>query len=53
MAKGTPGAFACALNYEAAVEDGITEMDFFEKEKARMPASVFSMEYDSIFLGST
>lgn len=53
MAAGIPGAFACALDYHAAIEDKITDESFFEKERARMPASVFDMEYGSIFLGAT
>ena len=53
MAAGAPGAFACALDYNAAIHDGITDKEFFEKEKARMPQSVFDMEYGSIFLGAT
>lgn len=53
MSKGTPGAFACALDYHAAIDDGITESDYFDKERARMPMSVFQMEYGTIFLGAT
>lgn len=53
MGKGVPGSFACALNYEAAIDDGITDPEYFEKERARMPAAVFAMEYDSIFQGAT
>lgn len=53
MSKGTPGAFACALDYHAAIGDGITDAEYFEKERARMPASVFQMEYGTIFLGAT
>ena len=52
MAKGTPGAFACALDYNAAAANGITDMDFFMKEKERMPSSVFDMEYGSKFIGA-
>ena len=52
MAKGTPGAFACALDYNAAAANGITSMDFFMKEKERMPALVFDMEYGSKFVGA-
>lgn len=52
MAKGTPGAFACALDYNAAAANGITDMDFFKKEKERMPAAVFDMEYGSKFIGA-
>lgn len=53
MAKGDPGAFACALDYQAAIDDGITDAAFFEGERARMPASIFDMEYGSIFIGSS
>ena len=53
MAKGTPGAFACALDYNAAAANGITDIDFFLKEKERMPALVFDMEYGSMFVGVT
>ena len=53
MAKGTPGAFACALDYRAAAANGITDMDFFMKEKERLPALVFDMEYGSRFIGAT
>lgn len=53
MSKGNRNAFACALDFHAAIDDGITDADYFEKERARMPASVFQMEYGSIFLGAT
>lgn len=53
MAKGTPGAFACALDYNAAAANGITEMSYFVKERERMPALVFDMEYGSKFIGET
>lgn len=52
MAKGTPGAFACALDYNAAAANGITDMDFFLKEKERMPDSTFQIEYGSKFIDS-
>lgn len=51
MARGDTGCFACALDYNAAVENGITDMEFFEKEKKRMPDATFQMEYGTIFLG--
>ena len=51
MAKGDPGAFACALDYNAAAANGITDMSFFEKEKEKMPSTTFDMEYGSIFIG--
>lgn len=53
MGLGSPGAYACALDYHAAIGDGITDAEFFEKERARMPASVFMMEYGTIFMGAT
>lgn len=52
MAKGSRTAFACALDYKAASANGITEMDFFLKQKEKLPASVFAMEYESIFVGA-
>lgn len=52
MAKGEKGYFACAFDYTAAVSNGITDAEFFEKERARMPESTFMLEYGSIFLGS-
>ena len=52
MAQGNPGAFACALSYEAAIGDGITDEKFFMEEKARMSSQVFDMEYGSIFVGA-
>lgn len=52
MAKGDRSVFACALDYRAAAANGITDMDFFMKEKERMPALVFDMEYGSKFVGA-
>lgn len=52
MAQGNTGAFACALSYEAAIGDGITDEKFFMEEKARMSSQVFDMEYGSIFVGA-
>ena len=52
MAKGEPGAFACALDYRAAAANGITDMDFFMKEKEKMPDATFQVEYGSKFIGS-
>lgn len=52
MAKGTPGAFACALDYRAAAANGITDMEFFMKEKERMPDATFQIEYGSKFIDS-
>ena len=52
MAKGDRTVFACALDYQAAAANGITDMEFFLKEKARMPDLIFQMEYGSKFIGS-
>lgn len=53
MAAGSKGSFACALDYRAAAANGITEMAFFEKERERMPALIFEMEYGSKFVGES
>ena len=53
MARGEPGAFACALDYRAAAANGITDMEFFMKKKAELPQSVFDKEYGSKFIGAT
>lgn len=53
MAKGEPGAFACALDYHVPIDEGITEASFFEKERKRMPQPIFDMEYGSIFIGAS
>ena len=52
MAKGDRSVFACTLDYNTAAENGITKMDFFMREKARLPASVFDMEYGTKFIGA-
>jgi hypothetical protein len=52
MAKGDYSSFACALDYMCAVGNGITDLEFFEKEKSRMPEATFDMEYGTIFLGN-
>ena len=52
MAKGDRTVFACALDYRAAAANGITDMDFFIKEKERMPDAIFQMEYGSKFMGA-
>lgn len=52
MARGNKRAFACALDYHAAVQNGITDLEYFMSEKATMPAVVFDMEYGSIFVGA-
>lgn len=52
MAKGDTSVFCCTLDYRAAAANGITDMDFFLKEKERMPALTFDMEYGSKFVGA-
>lgn len=52
MAKGDKSSFACSLDYRTAAADGITDMDFFLREKERQPDLIFQMEYGSKFLGS-
>ena len=51
MAKGNKEAFACALDYNAAVRCGITDIEFFNRERDRMPSILFDMEYGSRFVG--
>lgn len=50
--KGNPHVFACALDYQSAARAGITDMEFFLKERKRMAESKFAMEYGSIFIGA-
>lgn len=52
MAKGDRNVFACALDYRTAAADGITDMDYFMREKERQPDLIFQMEYGTKFLGS-
>ena len=51
MSIGNKEAFACALDYNASVRGGITDIEFFMKEKESKPALVFDQEYRSIFVG--
>ena len=52
MAKGDKTVFACTLDYKAAEANKITKPEFFKREKERLPASVFNMEYGTIFIGA-
>ena len=52
MAKGDKSVFCCALDYRSAAANGITDMEFFMKEKERMPEATFEMEYGSKFVGA-
>ena len=51
MSNGNKDLFAMTLDYRAAVRAGITDLDYFEGEKHKMPQSKFDMEYGTIFLG--
>lgn len=51
MSHGDRSVFACALDYESAVRVGITDPDFFQKEREKMPEPKFMQEYGSMFLG--
>ena len=52
MARGDKTVFCCTLDYRSAAANGITDIDFFMKEKERMPAITFDMEYGSKFVGA-
>ena len=52
MTQGDRSVFACALDYKAAAANGITDMEFFLREKERMPDLIFQMEYGSKFIGA-
>ena len=52
MSKGDTSVFCCSLDYRAAAANGITDIEFFMKEKERMPEQTFQMEYGSKFVGA-
>ena len=52
IATGNRTAFCCALDWQAAVANGVNPRSYFEKKKANVPESVFDMEYGSKFLGA-
>ena len=52
MAMGDKSVFACSLDYNAAIANGLNDADFISREKERMPDTIFQMEYGSKFLGS-
>lgn len=52
MAHGDESVFGCALDYNTAVADGITNMDYFMREKERQPDIIFQMEYGCKFIGT-
>lgn len=52
FSRGDKDSFACVLDYTAAVSNGVTDMEFFLKEKERLPDLIFQMEYGSKFIGA-
>ena len=52
MARGDDDYFACALDYQCAIDNDITDASYFERERRRMPENTFMQEYGSIFLGA-
>jgi len=53
MATGDKQSFACALDWRAAVENGVNQEEYFIHERENKPEVVFAMEYESKFVGST
>lgn len=53
MASGDKLSFACALDWRAAVENGVNQEEYFIHERENNPEVVFAMEYESKFVGST
>lgn len=51
MAEGDKRYFACALDWNAAVANGITDEEFFLSEKKSLPELIFQMEYCAKFAG--
>lgn len=51
MLNGNKKAFACALDYNAAVHMGITKAEFFDERRKELPEAIFQSEYGSFFLG--
>ena len=52
MGQGDRQEFGCALDYRTAAADGITDMDYFMREKERQPDLTFQTEYGSKFIGA-
>lgn len=53
MARGEPGSFACALNFESCVRIGLQDMEFYEREQESMSPVEFAMEYGTVFVGAS
>lgn len=52
-ARGDMNYFACAIHYRTPVLEGLTAESFYEEERTNFPEAIFSMEYESKFLGSS
>lgn len=52
VGRGDKSVFACSLDYRTAAADGITDMDYFMREKERQPDLTFQTEYGSKFIGA-
>ena len=52
MSRGDKYVFGCTLDYRTAVADGITDMEYFMREKERQPDLTFQTEYGSKFIGA-
>lgn len=53
MSSGNKQYCAVALDYNAAVSNGITGMDYFMEEKEKMAELTFQMEYGAKFISSS
>ena len=53
MSEGNKQYCAFAFDYNAAVANGITDMDFFMEEKDKLASLTFQMEYCAKFIGSS
>lgn len=51
MIDGDDTYFACAHDYNACVENGIRDMEYFDRERSVIPGPVFAMMYESLFIG--
>lgn len=52
MASGDTRSFACALNKDACIRVGMQDASYYERERDRMSAVEFAMEYDTVFVGA-
>ncbi len=53
QANGDTRKFACALDYLAAIEEGINTKSYFEEQRKTMPSIIWDMNFGSIFVGGT